>query len=111
MKRVHSEPYLEFLRTAWPEWKALVGDVDALPMTSPVRRFSDRVPISIFGRLGYYSFDVAAPIMEGTWEAAVAMDEAVAKFMAEMVVPEMAKSIGVDPESGEINCFSCHLAE
>jgi acetoin utilization deacetylase AcuC-like enzyme len=72
LKRVHSEPYLDFLRTAWPEWKALVGDMDALPMTWPVRRFSDRVPTSIVGRLGYYSFDGGAPITEGTWEAATA---------------------------------------
>jgi acetoin utilization deacetylase AcuC-like enzyme len=72
LKRVHSEPYLDFLRTAWQEWKAVAGDVDALPMTWPVRRFSDRVPSSILGRLGYYSFDVSAPITEGTWEAATA---------------------------------------
>ncbi len=72
LRRVHTEPYLDFLRTAWSEWKALVGDVDALPMTSPVRRFSDRVPTSIVGRLGYYSFDAAAPITEGTWAAATA---------------------------------------
>lgn len=70
--RVHSEPYLDFLRAAWSEWKALAGDVDALPLTSPVRHFSDRVPGSIIGRLGYYSFDTAAPITEGTWEAATA---------------------------------------
>ncbi len=70
LSRVHSEPYLDFLRTAWSEWKALAGDVDALPLTSPVRHFSDRVPDSIIGRLGYYSFDTSAPIMEGTWEAA-----------------------------------------
>ena len=72
VSRVHSEAYLEFLRTAWSEWKALAGDVDALPLTSPVRHFSDRVPDSIIGQLGYYSFDTAAPITEGTWEAATA---------------------------------------
>ena len=72
LKRVHSEPYLDFLRTAWQEWKALVGDVDALPSTWPVPGFSDRVPTSIFARLGYYCFDVATPITEGTWEAATA---------------------------------------
>ena len=72
LQRVHSEPYLHFLRTAWSEWKELVGNGDALPMTWPVRHFSDRVPTSIVGRLGYYCFDVAAPIMAGTWEAAVA---------------------------------------
>ncbi len=72
LKRVHSEPFLDFLRTAWPEWKALVGDMDALPMTWPVRRFSDRVPTSIVGQLGYYAFDAGTPITEGTWEAATA---------------------------------------
>ena len=72
--RVHSKPYLDFLETAWTEWQSRSGGGggDALPFTWPVRRFSDRVPSSIEGRLGFYSFDLAAPITEGTWDAATA---------------------------------------
>lgn len=70
LQRVHSRAYLDFLRKAWTEWEALHGDKDALALSWPVRRFSDRVPTSIDGKLGFYSFDAATPITEGTWEAA-----------------------------------------
>ena len=67
--RVHSGPYLEFLQTAWSDWCAVHGDTDAPPINWPVRSFSQRVPDSIDGRMGFYSMDAGTPITEGTWEA------------------------------------------
>ncbi len=72
LQRVHSQDYLDFLRTVWQEWVAIRGDIDALPLNWPVRGFSQRVPDSIDGRLGFYSMDAATPITGGTWEAATA---------------------------------------
>lgn len=70
LRRVHSQSYLDFLRTAWSDWRVVHGDTDALPINWPVRSLSQRVPDSIDGRMGFYSMDAATPITEGTWEAA-----------------------------------------
>lgn len=72
LRRVHSPDYLEFLETAWADWQAVRGDTDALPTSWPVRTFSQRVPDSIDGRLGFYSMDAGTPITRGTWEAVTA---------------------------------------
>ena len=71
--RVHTEPFVEFLRNAWDEWTAVRGDIDALPLIWPNRTMRhDRVPTHIDGRLSYYSFDAATPITAGTWTAITA---------------------------------------
>lgn len=46
-------------------------------------------------------------------KAAMDMDEEVAKFMAEVVVPTMAEQLGAEPGPGEgqVGCFTCHLKE
>ena len=45
---------------------------DAFSGCAPKSDMSRRVPASIHGRLGYYSFDAGAPITAGTWKAAYA---------------------------------------
>ncbi len=71
--RVHTEPFVEFLRTAWADWVEAHGPHDALPLTWPTRTLRhDRVPEAVDGRLSYYSFDAGTPITAGTWEAATA---------------------------------------
>ncbi|MEH3021704.1 MAG: histone deacetylase family protein [Pseudomonas oryzihabitans] len=71
LARVHTEAYLDFLVGAWDEWAAGGETVDLLPYTWPARTLRQVLPpISLHGRLGYYSFDGGAPITAGTWQAA-----------------------------------------
>ena len=73
LARVHDERFLAFLDEAWGEWVAEHGTAtDALGLAWPTRRFAQREPEAIDGRLGYYSFDAGSPIMAGTAEAVFA---------------------------------------
>lgn len=68
--RVHRREFVEFLEHAYDEWLALGRTGDALPLAWPIRGMrSDRVPVSLDGRLSYYSFDISTPLMAGTWTA------------------------------------------
>ena len=70
---VHDGDYVEFLRTAFDEWTQEETDYEKialLPATFPTRGWSHR-PKSLLGRAGYYMFDLSAPIMEGTYQAAL----------------------------------------
>jgi acetoin utilization deacetylase AcuC-like enzyme len=70
LRRVHSEPYLDFLQTAWQEWTSLGRTHDALPTIWPARGLRrDRAPVCIDGKLGFYAMDAGAPITAGTWDA------------------------------------------
>jgi acetoin utilization deacetylase AcuC-like enzyme len=65
----HDRAYVEFLRSAYQEWRASGRDGDAIGYTWPVVR---RRPCNfdrIDAKLGLYSYDAATPIAEGTWEA------------------------------------------
>ena len=68
--RVHSADYLDFLQSAYSEWRAAGREGDAFPYTFPV---VGRRPLKL-GRidalLGQYSFDTSTPIVEQTWDAA-----------------------------------------
>jgi acetoin utilization deacetylase AcuC-like enzyme len=68
--QVHSAAYLDFFEGAWTRWQAEQGQGDLLPYTWPARTLSERLPSSLHGQLGYYSFDAGAPITAGTWQAA-----------------------------------------
>jgi acetoin utilization deacetylase AcuC-like enzyme len=73
VRRVHTEPFVEFLRTAWDEWVAAHGEYDALPLTWPTRGLRhDRVPETVDGKLSYFSLDAGTPITAGTWSAITA---------------------------------------
>ena len=70
---VHDADYVDFLRTAYKEWTQEKTDYEKtalLPATFPPRGCSHR-PKSLLGRAGYYMFDLSAPIMEGTFLAAL----------------------------------------
>ena len=48
------------------------------------------------------------------WQSAVDMDEATAKFMAEVVMPQMGEMLNLevkDDGTGELTCFTCHLKD
>lgn len=79
---VHSAEYLGFLRTVHEEWRRHFRELDregdrifhltdAMPHVWPGRGLGQVPPDSLFGRLGYYSFDATA-ITAGTWRAAAA---------------------------------------
>lgn len=73
LEAVHDAAFVEFLRTAHAGWRALGRDGFMLPSAFPgvgLRR--DRVPSGIDGRMGHYALDPSTPIVEGTWEAALA---------------------------------------
>jgi acetoin utilization deacetylase AcuC-like enzyme len=71
--RIHTEPFIDFLASAYGEWVTEHGDYDALPLTWPTRGLRhDRVPNAIDGKLSYYSLDAGTPITAGTWRAITA---------------------------------------
>jgi acetoin utilization deacetylase AcuC-like enzyme len=68
--RVHPRPYLDFLKSAFADWKAAGRPGDASGYVWPVvgRRPLDLDRID--ARLGQYSMDASTPVAEGTWESA-----------------------------------------
>jgi acetoin utilization deacetylase AcuC-like enzyme len=70
---VHDKDYVDFLRTAYEEWTQVKTGYEKtalLPATFPPRGWSHK-PKSLLGRAGYYMFDLSAPIMDGTYRAAL----------------------------------------
>ncbi len=71
--RVHGAAFLDFLKTAFPRWRERHGDgrPEAFPSQFPARTLRAMQPDEIEALLGYYTFDMATPILEGTWPAAI----------------------------------------
>lgn len=72
LRAVHTEAYLDFLRTAHERWLAETGapsDGEAAPYVRPREDTRWREPSSVLAQIGRFSFDVD-PILAGTWEAA-----------------------------------------
>jgi acetoin utilization deacetylase AcuC-like enzyme len=70
LARVHSQAYLDFLRTAHDQWRAAGREGDAYPYTFPI---VGRRPLNlsrIDALIGQYAFDTSTPIANGTWESA-----------------------------------------
>jgi acetoin utilization deacetylase AcuC-like enzyme len=74
---VHDHDYVDFLAAAWNEWLATEPDIVAgsdrsvlMPATFALRGQQHR-PTSLLGRAGYYMMDLSAPIVEGTYQAAL----------------------------------------
>jgi acetoin utilization deacetylase AcuC-like enzyme len=74
---VHDRDYLNFLASAWTEWLALHPETDSpfrnsalMPATFPPAGWRRR-PEGLLGRAGYYVMDLSAPIVEGTYQAAL----------------------------------------
>jgi acetoin utilization deacetylase AcuC-like enzyme len=76
---VHEADYIEFIRNGYAEWINTRPEVDAgkedkstlMPATFPPRGWR-RKTASLLGRAGYFTMDLSAPIVAGTWEAAYA---------------------------------------
>ena len=71
LESVHDASFVEFLRTAYAGWRAAGRDGSMLPSAFPARGLRrDHIPSGMNGEMGYYCFDPATPIVEGTWDAA-----------------------------------------
>ncbi|MBK9711648.1 MAG: histone deacetylase family protein [Kouleothrix sp.] len=82
---VHDSRYLDYLAHAYERWVAAGGDPAAvLPSTLAVRWMS-RPSLSPLVAPGYYSFDLSAPIVAGTYRAARASAD-VALTAAELLL-------------------------
>lgn len=75
---VHDKDYVQFLATAWAEWLEIAPGLDPasdrlalLPATFALRG-QQHPAASLLGRAGYYMMDLSAPIVEGTYPAALA---------------------------------------
>lgn len=75
---VHDRDYVEFLASAWTEWLATDPEAESatdksalLPATFALRGQAHRAK-SLLGRAGYYMMDLSAPIVAGTYAAALA---------------------------------------
>ncbi|HWQ15653.1 MAG TPA: histone deacetylase family protein [Roseiflexaceae bacterium] len=72
VRAVHSPDYLAYLERAYERWVAAGGAPEAvLPSTLAVRWMSRRCE-SPLAAPGYYCFDLSAPIVPGTFRAALA---------------------------------------
>ncbi len=70
VRAVHDHDYLAYLAQAYERWVAAGGDAAAvLPSTLAVRWMSRR-SVGPLVAPGYYSFDLSAPIVAGTYRAA-----------------------------------------
>ncbi len=82
LAQIHSERYLDFLRTAWLQWLALDPRNESrqpFPSVWPIRSLrADLEPENFVARLGLYSMDNGSPIAPGTWAAARAGADAAA---------------------------------
>ncbi len=71
---VHEADYLDFLRTSYEEWlqtEAGYEKTALLPATFPTGK-RKRKPKTLLGKAGYYISDLSAPIVAGTYLAALA---------------------------------------
>jgi acetoin utilization deacetylase AcuC-like enzyme len=71
VERVHDPAYLQFLASAFARYRETPGAGPALrPHAFAVRHLA-KLPQSVFGQAGYYLATLGAPVLEGTWQAAV----------------------------------------
>jgi acetoin utilization deacetylase AcuC-like enzyme len=73
IEAVHDRAFLDHLERAWDEWAALGWRHPIVPDTIPIARLLAEPlapPAGVRGRSGYYVFDTATPMVEGTYPAA-----------------------------------------
>jgi len=72
IETVCAPDYLDFLRTAWDEWKAAGFGGEIIAASFPARRMQiARPPRNIDGKAGYYALASETAITSGTWAAAL----------------------------------------
>lgn len=86
---VHDPAYVAFLQSAWGRWLAAYPDTDretgaAMGFAWTPARSRRRMPSTIDGLLGHYSFAADCSIVAGTWDA-VSSSAAIAQTTARAV--------------------------
>ncbi|MFK7764350.1 MAG: histone deacetylase family protein [Roseobacter sp.] len=69
---IHADHYVDFLQTAWAQWKAEGFEGEAIASSWPARRMSNKRPRNIDGLMGYYALAAETSLTEGTWDAVYA---------------------------------------
>jgi len=113
IRAVHTPEYLDFLQSAWVEWRKIEGaSEDVLPYIFPVRGMDNAYPTSVVGRAGYHMHDAWAPIGEHTWTVAVASANLATEAAERVLVGERAAYALCRPsghhasaDMGGGNCF------
>jgi acetoin utilization deacetylase AcuC-like enzyme len=67
---VHTPGLLEFLETIYPASRGLRSAAPSFQADTFATRSARRRSLHPWAQIGYYAFDIAAPFLEGTWEAA-----------------------------------------
>ncbi|HEU5097663.1 MAG TPA: histone deacetylase family protein, partial [Roseiflexaceae bacterium] len=70
IRAIHDDDYLEYLAQAYENWVAAGGDPAALLPSTLAVRWMSRRSVGPLVAPGYYSFDLSAPIVAGTYRAA-----------------------------------------
>lgn len=70
VRDIHDHGFLDFLQTAWADWKAEGFAGEIMPTGYPARRMQTRCPRHIDGKVGYYALALETAMTAGTWEAA-----------------------------------------
>jgi acetoin utilization deacetylase AcuC-like enzyme len=99
IEAVHDPGLIRFLRTAWQDWQAVAPGPEIFPDTvlHPALREGMRAapePTGALGRLGYWVFDTATPIVAGTYTAAHAAVD-VALTTADLVLDGETAAYGL----------------
>jgi acetoin utilization deacetylase AcuC-like enzyme len=73
-EKIHHPRYLEFLQSAWSEWIAAGRSGPCMPCAWRAPGMADasdlsKEPLTIDGRLGFWSFDTSSAFVAGTWDA------------------------------------------
>ena len=64
--------YIDFLQTAWDDWKAAGMAGEIIAANVPARGMHmDRIPENIDGKVGYYCHASETAMTRGTWDAAL----------------------------------------
>ncbi len=71
-RRIHDADYLDFLSTAYEDWRVAGFEGEVIAASYPARRMQIRRPENIDGKAGYHCLASETAICAGTWEAAQA---------------------------------------
>jgi acetoin utilization deacetylase AcuC-like enzyme len=99
LEAVHDPAMLRYLESCWTDWVASGRSGTIFPDTLLLDRYREgmgevRPPRSPAGAIGYWCFDTATPIVEGTWEATRAAAD-VALTAAETVLDGAPAAYGL----------------
>jgi acetoin utilization deacetylase AcuC-like enzyme len=90
LRAIHTPDYLEYLRTIHALWVTrFQKELPVIPDTF-ARRPNMKRPGDAVAQAGYYCFDMAAPIVAGTWEAVVGGAVSAASAAMEIIGGERA---------------------